>query len=73
MRTSLPPTPILSIVTFRLITDLCTLLMTKGVITNTELAAIYRGTLRGVEPAHDPGVTQARALMNDLADGLTSH
>jgi hypothetical protein len=66
----LPGTSVLALISFRLVTALCGLLVTKNLLSKDEVRGLYRGASANLEPVNDPEVVRAREVLKEYADGL---
>jgi len=66
----LPGTAVLALISFRLVTALCGLLVTKHLLSKEEVRGLYRGASANLEPVNDPDVVRARDVLKEYADSL---
>jgi hypothetical protein len=66
----LPGTTVLALISFRLITSLCGLLVTKGLLSKEEIRGLYLNAWTNLEPSNDPDIVRARELLKEYTDRL---
>jgi hypothetical protein len=70
MPAQLPGTGVLALVSFRLVTSLCRLLVTKNRLSKEEVRGLYRKASANLEPANAPDIVRAREVLTEYADSI---